>query len=161
MSLNLYVREKIRFLYVKMVREKASPEYIARGWAIGMFCGCCIPLGLQLPCSIPCSFLLRGSKIGATVGTLLTNHFTVFFIYPIQCWVGNRILGGNLTLADVKEGIKVLLHEKSFEALWDLKRAVVAAFFAGGLLFALVLTPLTYFIVLTLVRRYRSRRVRC
>ena len=58
---------------MKIVREKASPEYIARGWAIGMFFGCLIPFGFQLICSIPAAFILKGSKIGATLGTLLTN----------------------------------------------------------------------------------------
>ena len=67
-------------MYIKIVREKATPEYIARGWAIGMFYGCLIPFGFQLICSIPTAFLLKGSKIGATVGTFITNHFTIFVI---------------------------------------------------------------------------------
>lgn len=157
MNLSLYVRERIRWLYNKMVREKASPEYVARGWAIGMFWGCFAPLGTQLACSIPCAFLFRGSKIGATFGTLLTNQVTIFFIYPVQCWIGNRILGGNLTFRTVKEALKSLLQEKSIEALWDLKMEVFAAFFAGGLLFALILTPPTYFVVLSQVKRHRLR----
>ena len=158
MNFNLYVQDKIRLLYVKMIREKASPEYIARGWAVGMFWGCFAPLGTQLACSIPCSFLLRGSKVGAVFGTMLTNHITIFFVYPIQCWIGNRILGGSLTLGAVRDALKALLQEKRLEALWDLKTEIVTAFFAGGLLFALVLTPPTYFIVLTLVKRYRSHK---
>ena len=158
MSVSSYIRVKAQGLYMKMVREKASPEYIARGWAIGMFWGCFAPIGAQLALSIPSSFLLRGSKIGATFGTLLTNQITVFFIYPVQCWIGNRILGGNLTFGAVKEALKYLLQEKSFEALWEIKREVVAAFFTGGLLFALILTPPTYYMVLSLVKRYRSRK---
>ena len=71
-------------LYSKIVREKASPEYIARGWAIGMFYGCFAPMGTQLLLSIPTAFLLRGSKIGATLGTFLTNHFTVFILHRLR-----------------------------------------------------------------------------
>ena len=78
MNLKKTLRRSWGRLYHKMVREKASPEYIARGWAIGMFYGCLAPFGTQLLLSIPTSFLLKGSKIGATFGTLLTNHFTVF-----------------------------------------------------------------------------------
>jgi len=160
MNISVYFRDKIRLLYLKMIREKASPEYIARGWAIGMFFGCFAPLGTQLFCSIPCSFLLRGSKIGATFGTLLTNHFTIFFIYPVQCWVGNRILGGELTFHAVRDALKLLLQEKSPEALLELKTEIVNAFFTGGLLLALVLTPLTYYVVLTLVKQARLRKLR-
>ena len=72
-----YFRKKLISLYSKIVREKASPEYIARGWAIGMFYGCMIPFGLQLICSIPTALVLRGSKIGAVLGTFITNHFTI------------------------------------------------------------------------------------
>ncbi|MEG2076892.1 MAG: DUF2062 domain-containing protein, partial [Victivallaceae bacterium] len=110
MRIGKWMKRKGLWLYSKIVREKATPEYIARGWAIGMFYGCLIPFGLQLACSIPTSFLLKGSKIGATLGTLLTNHVTIFFIYPAQCYVGNKIMGGNLTFAEVKELFKDVLE---------------------------------------------------
>ncbi|MBQ6669322.1 MAG: DUF2062 domain-containing protein, partial [Deltaproteobacteria bacterium] len=44
---------KILRLYSKMLHEKASPEFIARGWAIGVFYGCILPFGVQLLFSIP------------------------------------------------------------------------------------------------------------
>jgi len=160
MKLGLYIGEKIRGLYAKMIREKAPPEYIARGWAIGMFFGCFAPIGMQLTFSIPCSFLLKGSKVGAIFGTLLTNHITIFFIYPVQCWIGNRILGGSLTMGAVRDIMDQMEEKNSWalvEALWELKREIVAAFFTGGLLFALILTPITYYLVLMLVKQHRAR----
>ena len=36
----------------------------------------------------------------------------------------------------------------------------LGAFLLGGLLFALIMTPLTYFMVLRLVRRHRERAAR-
>jgi len=149
MSFSLYIREKIRVLYVKMIREKASPEYIARGWAIGMFWGLAMPLGAQLIFSIPCSFLFRGSKIGAVFGTMMTNPVTIFVIYPTQYWIGSRILGGPHTL-----------HEWSVEALLDLKWDVITPFFVGGSLLGLVLAIPTYYGVLALVKRHRLRKRR-
>ena len=82
-------KRKLICLYAKIVRDDGSPSYIARGWAIGMFIGCVIPMSAQLVISIPLSFVLRGSKIGAALGTFITNPVTVLFIYPAQCWVGN------------------------------------------------------------------------
>ena len=64
----------------KILREQATPEFIAKGWAIGMFYGCAIPFGFQLILSIPTAIVMKGSKIGATVGTFVTNHFTIFLI---------------------------------------------------------------------------------
>jgi uncharacterized protein (DUF2062 family) len=157
MSRNFFKRELIK-LYAKIVREKASPEYIARGWAIGMFYGCLIPFGFQLLCSIPTAFLLKGSKIGATVGTLITNHFSVFVIYPAQCYVGNKIMGGNLTFAATKQVMKDLLEKQNYEALLALGWDLVIAFFIGGALLTAIMTPVTYIFVKRLVAAFQARK---
>ena len=145
-------------MYIKIVREKATPEYIARGWAIGMFYGCLIPFGFQLICSIPTAFLLKGSKIGATVGTFITNHFTIFIIYPAQCYVGNKIMGGNLTFAATKQVMKDLLEKQNYEALLALGWDLVIAFFIGGALLTAIMTPITYIFVKRLVAAFQARK---
>ncbi len=160
MKIRQWIRRKGVWLYGRIVREKASEEYIARGWAIGMFYGCLIPFGLQLICSIPTSFLLKGSKVGATLGTLITNHVTIFFIYPAQCFAGGKLLGNSFTFAEVKSAFADVLKNQDFETLFHLGGDLVAAFFIGGALLALVMTPLTYFFVLNLVRTYRARKAR-
>ncbi len=153
-----WIKDKWRSLLDRMVREKASPEFIARGWAIGMFYGCTIPFGLQLALSIPTAFILKGSKIGATVGTLITNHFTIFIIYPVQCWVGNRLLGGDLSYDQIKAALKGVLTEQSWGSLLQLGWDLAGAFLLGGFLLAAICVPLTYFGVLNYVRRFRSRK---
>ena len=147
-------------LYAKMVLEKASPEYIARGWAIGMFYGCLIPFGFQLICSIPTSFLLKGSKVGATLGTLITNHFSIFIIYPLQCYVGNKIIGGNLSYIDVKQALADLLKNQDYSTLFSMGIDLIVSFCVGGALFTAVMTPLTYFVVKALVTARRKRKIK-
>ena len=158
MSKKFYLKRKMLKLYAKIVREKADSKYIARGWAIGMFCGCLIPFGLQLIVSIPASFVLRGSKIGATVGTLLTNHFTVFIIYPVQCYVGNLLMGSPFSWGDVQNAMNSVLKEQSFESLWALGWQVVCAFFIGGAILTAIMTPLTYMGVKKFVEKRRNRK---
>ena len=158
MSFVSYVKNKYLRLCAKIVREKYSPEYIARGWAIGMFYGCAIPFGFQLVLSIPTAFLLKGSKIGSAVGTLITNHFTIFIIYPVQCWIGNRLLGGGLSYTEVSNALSEVVSEQSFQALLQVGGDLVAAFFLGGAIFAAVMTPLTYWAVKSFVMRRRARR---
>ena len=158
MSIRTKLRRMRLRLYMKMVREKASPEYIARGWAIGMFYGCLIPFGFQLICSIPTSFLLKGSKIGATVGTFFTNHFSVFIIYPLQCWVGNKIMRGSLTWQDACNMMKDVLQKQNYESLLALGWDLVAAFFIGGALLTAVMTPLTYIFVKKAVIAFRRKK---
>lgn len=145
-------------IYTKMVGENASVEYIARGWAIGMFYGCLIPFGFQLLCSIPTAFILKGSKVGATFGTLLTNHFTIFIIYPIQCLVGNHLIGGDLSYEAVNAALQNVLKLQNYKALMDLGMDLLISFFVGGVLLTLIMTPITYFVVLNMVRTHRRHK---
>ena len=161
MSTGQWFKKKWRKFYLKIVREKASPEYIARGWSIGMFFGCLIPIGGQLVCSIPAAFLLKGSKIGAVLGTFITNQITVFFIYPVQCYAGAKLIGLDLSYGDIKEKLKEIVHASDFSEFVDAAKSLAGdrtiAFFVGGAIMAAVLTPITYIVVKRMVVAYRIR----
>ncbi len=152
------IRRLVRYYYHKAVREKGSPEYIARGWGIGMFIGFAVPFGLQLAVSIPLSFLLKGSKLGATVGTLATNHFTIFIIYPFQCWLGSRLLGSSLTFAEIEKQLEMVFKNQDYATLFSLGKTLIASFFIGGFLLAFISTPICYYTVKYLVIQYRRRK---
>ena len=77
-----------------MVADPLPPGRVAAGWALGMFVGCTVPFGMQLVISVPLAVLLRISKIGASVGTLITNPVSIFFIYPAQTYAVNKLLFG-------------------------------------------------------------------
>ena len=144
-----------RFLKRKIVRDPLPPEDIAGGWALGMFIGCAIPFGMQLVISIPLAMMMRVSKLGATLGTFITNPVTIFFIYPAQTFMVNKMLfNGSLTYAKLAE------TEWSWMAVRSLGAEVMASFFLGGFIFAIVLTPITYFLVKRVVVRARERRAR-
>ena len=135
-------------LKAKMVGDPLPPEDVAAGWALGMFVGCAIPFGLQLIVSIPLAMMMRVSKVGATVGTLITNPVTIFFIYPAQTWVVYNILFGNREMGE-------LPTEWTREAVMAMSGPVIASFFLGGLLLAIILSPLTYFLDKRIVIRCR------
>ncbi len=144
-----------RRLKARMVKEQLPPEDIAAGWALGVFVGCAVPFGLQLIISIPLAMMMRVSKVGATLGTLVTNPVSIFFIYPAQTFVVNRLLfGGSLTYSKLAE------TEWSWVAVRRLGAEVMASFFLGGFLLAIILTPLAYFSVKRIVIRARALRER-
>ena len=135
-----------------MVKDPLPPESVAAGWALGVFIGCSVPFGLQLVISIPLAMMMRVSKIGATAGTFITNPVTIFFIYPAQTVVVNKILfNGSLTYSNLVE------MEWKWEAVRRLGSEVMASFFLGGFLLAAFLTPIAYFTVKRIVVAYRSR----
>ena len=133
----------------KMVGDPLPPEDVAAGWALGMFIGCSVPFGLQLIVSVPLAIMMRVSKIGATIGTLITNPLTIFFIYPAQTWVMYNILFGSRELGE-------LPTEWTRESVMALSGPVIISFFLGGLALALILSPVTYFTVKRIVIRYRK-----
>jgi len=164
-----WIKWKWLRLRARMIRERQPPSFIARGWAIGMFYGCTIPFGFQLILSIPTAIFLKGSKVGATVGTFITNHFTIFFIYPAQCWAGNLVLkalGHDVVSVEVivselkRVGSLSPISGEFWSALGQLGGGVMASFFIGGALLALVCTPLTYWGVLRTVQSRRARAER-
>ncbi len=136
-------------LKAKMVGDPLPPEDVAAGWALGMFIGCSIPFGLQLIVSVPLAIMMRVSKVGATVGTLITNPVTIFFIYPAQTWVMYNILFGSREMGE-------LPTEWTRESVMALSGPVIISFFLGGLALALILSPITYFIVKRIVIRHRK-----
>ena len=153
-----WLRERLSSLYERIVRERKSAEFIARGWALGVFIGSVIPFGVQIYIALPLSFLLKGSKIGALTGTLISNPLTILFLYPAQCWAGSRILGRDVSWATISDALKGVLTHQDWGSLSQLSGHLVTSFFAGGLMIAAVATPITYFGVVYLVRNYRRVR---
>lgn len=149
------IKAYCRHLKSKMVREKMPVNNIAAGWAIGMFYGCVIPFGFQLILSIPTAVFFKASKIGASIGTLITNPITIWFIYPIQCFVANRLIGGNLTYEAIAEAMKKVIEAGEYSTLLSLGGELVVSFFLGGFILAVICVPLTYFGVRALVSQYR------
>ena len=139
-------------LKAKMVRDPLPPEDVAAGWALGMFIGCSIPFGFQLIVSIPLAIMMPVSKVGATLGTLITNPVTIFIIYPVQTWAVNKfVFSGSLSFQ------RLMDMEWTWEAVRRLGVDAMMSFFIGGIVLALVLSPITYFNVKRIVVRYRRR----
>jgi len=153
-----WLKGKLAALYDKIVKERKSAEFIARGWALGVFIGSVIPFGVQIYIAIPLSFLLKGSRIGALTGTLISNPLTILFLYPAQCWAGSRLLGRNISWSAISEAMDDVLTHQDWSSLSHLSGHLVTSFFAGGLLLAGIATPIAYFAVLSLVRNYRRVR---
>ena len=139
-------------LKAKMVKDPLPPEDVAAGWALGMFVGCAVPFGLQLIVSVPLALMMRVSKIGATLGTLITNPVTIFIIYPAQTWAVNRLLfGGSLTFQ------RLMDMEWTWHSVRRLGAEAMVSCFLGGLALGMIFSPITYFLVRRLVLRYRSK----
>ncbi len=147
-----------RLIWRKMVRDPLPPEDVAAGWALGMFVGCSVPFGLQLIVSVPLSMMMRVSKIGATLGTFITNPLTIWIIYPAQTMAMGWLLGRDFSWDYILKAMRGVAKNSDWKTLLSLSGDVVVCFLLGGLALAIILTPITYFAVRTMVRSHRSRR---
>ncbi len=147
-----------RLIRRKMVRDPLPPEDVAAGWALGMFVGCSVPFGLQLVVSVPLAMMMRVSKVGATLGTFITNPLTIWIIYPAQTMAMGWLLGRNFSWDYVLKAMRGVAKNSDWKTLLSLSGDVVVCFLLGGLALAIILTPITYFAVRTMVRSHRSRR---
>ena len=150
--------EFFRTIREKMVRDPLPPEDVAAGWALGMFVGCSVPFGLQLIVSVPLAMMMRVSKVGATLGTFVTNPLTIWIIYPAQTMAMGWLLGRDFSWDYILKAMRGVAKNSDWKTLLSLSGDVVVCFILGGLALAAVLTPITYFTVRTLVRKYRSGR---
>jgi len=134
----------------RITREQLPPESIAAGWALGVFIGCAVPFGLQLIIAVPLAMMMRVSKVGATLGTFITNPFSIFIIYPAQTYFVNKLLfNGSLTFSRLME------LEWEWRIVRRLGAEAMVSFFLGGFFLAIVLTPLAYVFVKRLVEHSR------
>lgn len=155
-----------RVLYHKKVlRQSGDPAYIARGVALGLIVGWVIPMGFQIILVLPLAFVLKAAKVPAVVFTFVSNHFTVIFLYPLQCWLGGLVLRNGLTFGELTRTtgkIVAALEEASMHEAWQefskLGGQVISSFFVGGLLLGIPSALVGYYLTLQLVRRYRKFR---
>lgn len=152
------VAQYLKMLKWKMRHDPLPVDKVALGWAIGMFYGCVIPFGFQLAVSIPTAVFCKASKIGASAATFITNPVTIIFIYPAQCFIANRLIGGNLSFERISEAMSLVIKAGDYATLMSLGNEIVVSFFIGGFLLALVCVPITYFSVRSIVSRYRKRK---
>lgn len=149
--------KNLKLSMLRMLRKSSSPEYLARGVALGLFCGFFLPMGVQIMAVLPLSFLLKAAKMPAVAFTFVTNHVTVLFIYPLQCWIGSYLIFHPLRYQEISAQLKALINSATWQ---EACREVVqlgfqlgASFFAGGLLFAVIASTAGYFTALFFARR--------
>ena len=147
---------------LKIVQQEGSPDCIARGAALGLFVGWMFPVGLQTLPVLFLAFVFRANKVLAWMFTCVTNPATIFFVYPVQCYVGSLVLFNPLKISVLKNNFRGLIKAETMEDAWQnftsLGSCVLVPFFVGGLVFTLITAPLGYWFCYRLASFFRARR---
>ena len=153
----LALRKRFRYLYIRLIKLKGSPDYIARGVAIGFFIGFLIPIGFQMVIALFLAWIFKASKIPALACTWITNHVTVIFIYPVQCYIGAKIVGISLSFHQVEDILKDLIEKRDWASFSSLGMDIIIAFMVGGALFGIISGVISYFAAYGIIASHRNR----
>ena len=72
----------------KLVRIKDHPRVVAFGFALGLFIGMTPFFGGHTVLALIFASLLRVNRLATILGIFITNPFTIYFIYPVNYFVG-------------------------------------------------------------------------
>ena len=158
MVVQLLDKRFVKYVYLRVMKHSGSPEYIARGVAIGFFTAFFIPFSLQMLIAFPLSLLFRAARIPALLCTWISNPLTIPFLYPFQCYVGSYLIQRPLSYAAVKELLGSIINEPSWSSFITLGREVLATFLVGGFMFGTIAAIFGYYSSIHLIIRHRKKK---
>ena len=141
-----------QYYKLRILRLKENPSQIARGFAAGVFAGCLPLMGVQFVISLLLSFLVKGNKFCALIGTWISNPFTYVPLFFLNFKVGKLVL--NLLMPDNISEFSV----KAPNSITDLGQDITIALSVGSLIVASVASVITYYFSLKLLKKWKKNQ---
>lgn len=152
-----------RYHYLKLLRLRGEPRYLAKGVALGVFIGITPTIPLHTVMILALALLLRTSKVSALLASVaISNPLTIPPQYYFSWRLGNLLFPGNLTWEKIN-GVLVIIEEGAgfleiIHRIATLGSKAIAAMVAGGCLLALPFAVASYFVALNIFQKIESRR---
>ena len=133
--------------------------------AIGIFVGMLPIIPFQTALALALAILVRGSKITAMIGTWISNPLNWYLIYYLDYKLGAAILGLPAKAHGFASVMNALRNADDgmamVKTLFGAGGPILAAFLLGGLIFGVILAPISYPLFLKIFRaiaRWREAR---
>jgi len=136
--------------YVRLVRIKATPQYIATGLASGVFVGLLPVLPFQTVLAIALAFVARGSKIAAALGTWVSNPLNWIPLYMMCYYIGRFVVPFDVPPFKPSH----IEMTEMIEMGWKFFTVMMV----GGLVMAIPSAIASYFVFFKVVEKYQARR---
>jgi hypothetical protein len=131
----------LRYYYLRIKRLKGDPDYLAKGFAFGVFVGN-LPFMPQTLIMIPVTMFLRISTLAAFVSsTIVNNPLTMTLQYYLSWKIGSIFLPG----AGSWEHLKTVLLTGSLVAISALGLKTLTVLLTGGTIIGVVSGTGSYF----------------
>jgi len=156
-------KRAFHYVLLRLKRLQGTPEYIARGFAIGVAINYWPILFTHLIFGFILCRMLKGNLISMFIGTLLGNPWTFAIVYPLSYKLGKVFLGlrpsHNLTSLDSAEEIwSRIWPVHSWDQLEIAFQDVILPMIIGGGLLAIPSALVGFYVVRNAIRVYRAQR---
>ena len=152
-------RDKFRGIFL----TKDTPQRIALAFALGVFMGISPLLGLHYIGGFFFAWIFRLNKLVTLIGVSVNNPWTIVPISSFCVWVGKKLIGIKQVLPEVdwKSVTLTTIISKfteidNFIYLIHKLMPLLASFFVGSFVICTFTAIASYFIIQTLVIRYRK-----
>lgn len=152
-------RDKFRGIFL----TKDTPHRIAIAFALGVFMGISPLLGLHYIGGFFFAWIFRLNKLVTFIGVSVSNPWTIVPISSFCVWVGKKLIGIKQVLPEVDWKSVTLTNIISrftdidnFIHLSNRLTPFLVSFFVGSFVVCTFAAIASYFIIRTLVIRYRK-----
>jgi len=150
MNILKHLNNTKNLLYSKLVKINDTPQRVALGMGVGVFCGI-IP-GMGPIASLSLAFLLRINRAAALVGSLATNTWLSFVTFLLSIKIGAGIMG--LSWQNVRADWQQYIRNLRPAALFDAPALkVILPVLVGYFVISLCLGILAYITTLAILKR--------
>ncbi len=155
----------IKYYYLRFIRLKGDPRAIARGAAIGTFFGSTPTIPFHTISLLIFAPLLRGNIVAAFLtSVLMCNPLTYFPQYYFSWYIGTKITPYDLSWQRISSVTDVIFSHAGFKeslnALSQLGVDAVLVMLAGGVVYALPLAIIAYFVTLRFFISLQNKRAK-
>jgi len=148
-----YWQQQIHSWFWRVVNLPGTPQYIARGFAAGVFAGLFPLFGFQTLIGVALAILFKGSKLMAAAGTWVSNPLTYIPIFLFNFQVGRWLLG-NRNLVFTSAGVA------SWQQFLELGTEIIFVLFVGCFVVGLTCAIASYYTCIILIRFLRYRAIK-
>ena len=151
----------VRYYWLKLLRLRGNPFSLARGIAIGAFVGVTPTIPFHTAITIFLCTVLKGNIVAAILSNwIVSNPVTIPIEYYLAWKTGTWLTSVNVTWEQVSAMLNELHHSGFIEAakmLFVKFSSIMYCLVAGGLLIALPVGIVFYFLSLSIYLRRQKR----